>query len=61
MVPQRVAHDRAQERDRGNQPAELQPLIAQFNALNHRQIQLEQRSAVHTGNGRLNRAMITIR
>ncbi|RPD37936.1 sensor histidine kinase [Chitinophaga barathri] len=35
--------------------------IEQFNALNLRQIQLEQRSAVTTGNGRLNRAVITIR
>lgn len=35
--------------------------IAQFNALKLRHIELEQRSPVETGNGRLNRAVITIR
>jgi LytS/YehU family sensor histidine kinase len=35
--------------------------IEQFNALNIRQIALKQRSAANTGNGRLNRAVITIR
>ncbi|MBO9152234.1 histidine kinase [Chitinophaga sp. GCM10012297] len=47
--------------DEGERAVLFNHRIAQFNALNHRQIQLEQRSAVHTGNGRLNRAMITIR
>ena len=35
--------------------------IEQFNALNIRRIALKQRSAANTGNGRLNRAVITIR